>query len=110
MKIIHAKKLVSRIISVPPSHREAASATEERRDSTMAIMAHSASIVPKSVGAALQPLLQPACIVWRGVGRTECSPALVWWDMNSIISHANLRVHTSRSRSFFFSSSVFEKF
>ena len=147
MKIIHAKKLVSRIISVPPSHREAASATEERRDSTMAIMAHSASIVPKSVGAALQPLpqlacivwrgvgrttlctmaimahsasivpksaaptlIQLTCIVWRGVGRTECSPALVWWDMNSIISHANLRVHTSRSRSFFFSSSVFEKF
>ena len=109
MKIIHAKKLVSRIISVPPAHREAASATEERR-SAMATMANSASIVPKNVGAALQPLPQLACIVWRGVGRTECSPALVWWDMNSIISHANLRVHTSRSRSFFFSSSVFEKF
>lgn len=74
MKIIHAKKLVSRIISVPSAHCEAASATEERRDTK--IMAHSASIVTNSVGAALQPLPQLACIVWRCVGRTECSLSL----------------------------------
>ena len=111
MKIIHAKKLVSRIISVPPSHREAASATEERRDSAMAIMAHSASIVPKSVGAALQPLPQLACIVWRGVGRTECSPALIWWDMKSIQPRepsAGPRLEPSVVDVFFFRS-VFEK-
>ena len=109
MKIIHAKKLVSRIISVPPSHREAASATEERRDSTMAIMAHSASIVPKSVGAALQPLPQLACIVWRGVGRTECSPALIWWDMKSIQPREPSAGPRSCVVDVFFFRSVFEK-
>ena len=108
MKTIHAKKLVSRIISVPPAHREAASATEERR-SAMATMANSASIVPKNVGAALQPLPQLACIVWRGVGRTECSPALIWWDMKSIQPREPTLL---RSRCFFFRGifrSVFEK-